>query len=254
VQLQQESAMTEFFDTAEGHRIAYDRRAGQGPGVMFLHGLHSDRSGDKAQALDAWAAARGRAFLRFDCSGHGESSSTYAETSVADWYADARAVLLGLAEGPQVLVGSSMGGWLALLLAREFPEKVAGLVTIAAAADFTEDGYWASLNEEQRGQLMAQGYLDLHHGGPVPYRISRKFIVDGRDHFVLRDPLPLPMPTRLLQGSEDRAVPPDWAVKLFHHASGPDIRLTMVKGAEHRFSTPENIALILATLEALPLG
>jgi pimeloyl-ACP methyl ester carboxylesterase len=244
--------MPDFFTSPEGRTIAYSRRAGAaGPGVMFLHGLHSDMTGDKAEALDAWAAARGRPFLRFDCSGHGQSSGAYADGSVADWYEDARAVLLGLAEGPQVLVGSSMGGWLALLLAREFPERVAGLVTVAAAADFTEDGYWASFNEEQRASLMEQGYLDLHHGGPTPYRISRRFIVDGRAHFVLRTPLALPFPTRLLQGSEDRAVPPDWAVKLFHHASGPDIRLTMVKGADHRFSAPANIALIKATLDEL---
>ena len=243
--------MTDFFDSPEGRRIAYDRRPGKGPGVMFLHGLHSDMTGTKATALDAWAAETGRAFLRFDCSGHGQSSGTYAETSIAEWYQDARSVLLNLAEGPQVLVGSSMGGWLALLLARECPEKVAGLVTIAAAADFTEDGYWASFSPEQQAQLMEQGYLDLHHGGPVPYRISRKFIVDGRDHFVLRQPLALPFPTRLLQGSEDRAVPPDWAVRLFHHATGPDIRLTLVKGADHNFSSPDNLALIKAAIDEI---
>ena len=245
--------MTDFFDSPEGRRIAYDRRPGKGPGVMFLHGLHSDMTGTKATALDAWAADTGRGFLRFDCAGHGQSSGVYAETSIAEWYQDARSVLLNLAEGPQVLVGSSMGGWLALLLARDCPEKVAGLVTIAAAADFTEDGYWASFSPEQQALLMDQGYLDLHHGGPVPYRISRKFIVDGRDHFVLRSPLSLPFPTRLLQGSEDRAVPPDWAVKLFHHAAGPDIRLTLVKGADHNFSAPDNLALIKAAIDEIAL-
>ncbi|MFD2174293.1 alpha/beta fold hydrolase [Rhodobacter lacus] len=244
--------MTEFFTTPEGHRIAYQKRSGSGPGVMFLHGLHSDMTGDKAEALDAWAAAKGRAFVRFDCSGHGQSSERYPETSVKDWFADAKAVLHEIAEGPQVLVGSSMGGWLALLLARECPEKVAALVTVAAAQDFTEDGYFASLSDAQKTALMEQGYVDLQYG-PQPYRIMKKFIVDGRDHFVMRDPLPLPMPTRLLQGSLDRSVPPDWAVKLFNHAEGEDIRLTMVKGADHRFSTPDNIALIKATLEALPV-
>ncbi|PTV97656.1 pimeloyl-ACP methyl ester carboxylesterase [Rhodobacter aestuarii] len=240
--------MTDVFTTPEGHRIAYKKRAGSGPGVLFLHGLHSDMNGDKAEALDAWAAEKGRAFLRFDCSGHGESSEAYPDTSIADWYADAKAVLNDLAEGPQVLVGSSMGGWLALLLAREFPEKVAALVTVAAAPDFTEDGYFASFTEEQKTLLMEQGYVDLQYG-PQPYRIMKKFIVDGRDHFVMRDPLPLKMPVRLLQGSEDRSVPPDWAVKLFHHADGRNIRLTMVKGADHRFSAPENIELIKATLD-----
>ncbi|MBZ4023520.1 alpha/beta hydrolase [Rhodobacter sp. TJ_12] len=242
--------MTEFFTTPEGHRIAYKKRAGSGPGVLFLHGLHSDMNGDKAEALDAWAAEKGRAFLRFDCSGHGESSEQYPDTSIADWYADAKAVLNDLAEGPQILVGSSMGGWLALLLAREFPQKVAALVTVAAAPDFTEDGYFASFTEDQKTALMEQGYVDLQYG-PQPYRIMKKFIVDGRDHFVMRDPLPLPMPTRLLQGTADRSVPPDWAVKLLHHAQGDDIRLNMVKGADHRFSAPENIALIKATLDDL---
>ena len=245
--------MTEFFTTPEGHRLAYRQSGGKGPGVMFLHGLHSNMEGDKAEALEAWATARGHGFLRFDVSGHGQSSGEYAETSIADWYADARAVLTGLAEGPQVLVGSSMGGWLALLLAREFPERVAALVTVAAAPDFTEDGYFASLSEDQKTALMEVGHVDLQWG-PQPYRITRKFVVDGRSHFVMRDPLPLPMPTRLLQGAQDRSVPPDWAVRLFHHAEGPDIRLTMVKGADHRFSAPENIDLIKATLEELLAG
>lgn len=240
--------MTEFFTTPRGHRLAYCRSPGTGPGIFFIHGLKSDMEGTKALALEAWAQAQGRAFLRFDCSGHGRSSGCFAEGTIGDWLADALAVLEALSEGPQVVVGSSMGGWLALLLARAVPGRFAGLVTIAAAPDFTEEGFWAGFSAAERHRLATQGFLDLPSDYGAPLRITRRLIEEGRNHLLLQSPLVLPMPVRLLQGSADSAVPQAWAERLFAHAQGGDIRLTVVKGADHRFSEPSELRLIEATV------
>jgi pimeloyl-ACP methyl ester carboxylesterase len=237
--------MTDFIDTPEGRRIAYSRTEGQGPGVVFLGGFRSDMQGTKALALEAWARATGRAFLRFDYSGHGQSSGAFLDGAIGDWFEDARYALAALTEGPQVLVGSSMGGWISLLLCREWPEKVAGLVTIAAAPDFTEDSMWAAMSPETRQVLETEGQIALpSEYSDGPYIITRRLIHEGRDRLVLRQPLDLPFPVRALQGTADVDVPQAVALRLMDHATGPDLRLTLVKGADHRFSTPECLVLI----------
>ncbi|MBS0563356.1 MAG: alpha/beta hydrolase [Proteobacteria bacterium] len=237
--------MTAYFETPEGRRIAYDRTGGRGPGVVFLGGFKSDKEGTKALALEAWAKAAGRAFLRFDYSGHGSSSGDFLDGCIGEWLEDARAVVEGLTEGPQVLVGSSMGGWIALLLARDQPERVAGLVTIAAAPDFTEDLMWALFSPEERAALEERGRVEQPSDyADEPYVITRRLIEEGRRHLVLRAPLGLPFPVRFLQGTADVDVPVAVALRLMDHAEGPDVRLTLVKGADHRFSTPECLGLI----------
>lgn len=242
--------MTEYLVTAEGRRIAHDRTEGAGPGVVFLGGFRSDKEGTKALALEAWAARRGRAFLRFDYSGHGASSGAFTDGCIGDWFEDARAALMALTEGPQVLVGSSMGGWIALLLARAQPETVAGLVTVAAAPDFTEDLMWAGFSETQRRALTKEGQVDLPSDySDAPYVITRRLIEEGRAHLLLRDPLHLPFPVRFLQGTADVDVPVAVAIRLMEHVTGADIRLTLVKGADHRFSTPDCLALIERSVE-----
>ncbi|MCV2873427.1 alpha/beta hydrolase [Defluviimonas sp. WL0050] len=237
--------MSEMLKTQDGREIAYDRIDGAGPGVVFLGGFRSDKEGTKALALEAWAKRHGRAFLRFDYSGHGQSSGDFLDGCIGDWFEDARAAILELTEGPQVLVGSSMGGWISLLMAREYPEKVAGLVTIAAAPDFTEDGMWAEFSDTQRQELIEAGQVALPSDySDEPYIITKRLIEDGRGRLVLRTPLNLPMPVRMLQGTADADVPVSVAVRLIEHATGPDIRLTLVKDADHRFSTPECLKLI----------
>ncbi|WP_347312887.1 alpha/beta hydrolase [Defluviimonas sp. SAOS-178_SWC] len=237
--------MSAFLTTPEGRRIAYDKTEGKGPGVVFLGGFRSDKEGTKALALEEWSRAEGRAFLRFDYSGHGASGGEFLDGAIGDWFEDARAAIMALTEGPQVLVGSSMGGWIALLMARAHPEKVAGLVTIAAAPDFTEDGMWAEFSAGQRRALIEEGQVALPSDySDEPYIITRRLIEEGRDRLVLRAALPLPMPVRMLQGTADTDVPLSVAVRLIEHATGPDIRLTMVKGADHRFSTPDCLKLI----------
>ncbi|MCU0907092.1 MAG: alpha/beta hydrolase [Rhodobacteraceae bacterium] len=241
--------MPDMLTTPQGRRIAYHRTPGRGPGVVFLGGFRSDMTGTKAMDLQSWATATGRAFVRFDYSGHGASDGQFADLTVSDWAQDAAAVLDALTDGPQVLVGSSMGGWIALLMARARPDRIAGLVGIAAAPDFTEDLMWAGWDAATRARLMAEGRLEEPTDyAPDPYVITRALIEDGRRNLVLRDALPLPFPVRLVHGTADTDVPMDHALKLFRHATGPDIRLTMVKDADHRMSDPGSLALIRTAL------
>jgi len=246
--------MTEpqFLETPQRRRIAYHRTTGAGPGVVFLGGFRSDMTGTKAVHLEDWARAGGRAFLRFDYSGHGESSGDFEQGCIGDWAEDAMDAIASLTEGPQILVGSSMGGWISLLAAREMPDRVAGLVGIAAAPDFTEDGMWASFSAEQRDTLLHNGRLELPSDySDEPYVITRRLIDEGRTRLVLRSPLHLPFPVRLLQGTDDADVPVSVALRLLEHAESPDLRLTLVKGADHRFSSPECLALVTRTLEEM---
>jgi len=239
---------TQFIDTPQGRRIAYHYTAGQGPCVVFLGGLKSDMMGTKAVFLEDWAQREGRAFLRFDYSGHGESSGSFTEGCIGDWHEDTLAAVEALTEGPLVIVGSSMGGWQALLLARAMPERTAGLVGIATAPDFTEDGYWANFSEAQKQALEATGQVELPSDYMEPYIITKRMIEDGRRRLVLRAPLDLPFPVRLLQGTSDTAVSTATAVRLLEHTLSPDMQLTLVKDADHRFSDDKCLALIIKAI------
>jgi pimeloyl-ACP methyl ester carboxylesterase len=241
-----------FLDLADGRRIAYHRTAGTAPGVVFLGGFRSDMTGTKASFLEAWARARGRAFLRFDYSGHGASAGDFLDGTIGGWARDARDAVERLTEGPQVLVGSSMGGWIALLVARMLPGPIAGLVGVAAAPDFTEDSMWAGMDAPTRARLAAEGRIEVPSDyDDAPYPITRALIEDGRRHLVLRSPLRLRFPVRLLHGSADRDVDLSVALRLLAHAEGSDIRLTIIKGADHRFSESSNLNLLAATVETI---
>lgn len=256
--------MTSYHLTAQGRRLAYHHQAaltpddsvaaaveeaapglGGAPGIVFIHGFRSDMNGTKALDLEQRARRTGRAMLRFDLSGHGQSGGDVADWGVADWLEDATDIIDALAPGPQVLVGSSLGGWLALLLARARPGRFAGLVTIAAAPDFTKR-MEAGFSGADRAALAGQGYItrpsDYAEGD---YIFSRRLFEQGAQHRVLGDvPLHLPMPTRFLQGTADEAVPTDDALALLGKAEGPDIRLVLVKDGDHRFSSPAQLDLI----------
>ncbi|MGR3616741.1 MAG: alpha/beta fold hydrolase [Paracoccaceae bacterium] len=238
--------MTEpnYLNTARGRKLAYQKTEGRGPCIVFLGGLKSDMDGTKALHLEEWAKAERRAFIRFDYSGHGISSEVYEDGCIGDWHEDTLDVVDALTEGPFVVVGSSMGGWQALLLARERSTRIAGMVTIAAAPDFTEEGWWASLSEPQRTLLMAEGQVELPSDYMEPYTVTKRMIVDGRDRLVLSSPLKLPFPVRFLQGTADTAVSVDTANRLLAHAEGSDIQLLLVKDADHRFSDEPCLALI----------
>ena len=242
-------AETRFLDGPRGRKLAYRRTEGRGPGVVFLGGFKSDMDGTKAVFLEDWAKASGRAFLRFDYSGHGQSSEAFTDGAIGDWAQDAIAAITELTDGPQILVGSSMGGWISLLCARDMPAKVAGLVTIAAAPDLTEDSMWAGFDTDQRAALERDAQVALPSDYGEPYIITRRLIEEGRNNLVLRDPLPLPFPVRSLQGTADTDVDMSVALRLLNHAQSPDMRLTLVDGADHRFSNPDCLALIGAAVD-----
>jgi len=180
--------MVDHLDTQAGRKIAYCRVEGSGPGVVFLGGFRSDMTGTKAQYLETWAKRRGRSFLRFDYSGHGESSGRFVDGCIGDWADDAEAAIRALTVGPQILVGSSMGGWISLLMSKRIG-RIAGLVGIAAAPDFTEDSMWASFDDEMRSRLERDGQIELPSDyADGPYIITKRLIEEGRHSLVLREP------------------------------------------------------------------
>lgn len=239
---------TSYLNTPEGRRIAYSRRDGARPGVVFLGGFKSDMEGSKALHLDAWCAAEGRAFLRLDYSGHGQSGGRFEDGCIGDWAEDAMAVIRAETTGPQILVGSSMGGWIALLTARSMPDRVAGLIGIAAAPDFTAR-MWAEFTPDEQAGLMQAGQVLRPSEYDAPYTITRRLIEDGRRHFLLNKPLEMKVPVRLLQGTADADVPHTEAVRLLKHMDAADARLVLVKGADHRFSSPDCLRLIVAAVQ-----
>lgn len=236
----------------DGTRVAWLKRDGAGPGIVWLGGFKSEMTATKASALDRWAEAQGRAFVRFDYFGHGLSSGNFRDGTVTCWRDDAIAVLDRLTEGPQILVGSSMGGWLSLLVALARPERVAGILLIAPAPDFTEALLWCSFSPEVQRQIMEAGvWLRPSLYDPQPYPITRALIEDGRRHLLLGGPIAVRCPVRIIQGMEDLDVPWQHAMKLLP-LLGADAEITLVKAGDHRLSKPHEIALLLRTLEAMP--
>jgi pimeloyl-ACP methyl ester carboxylesterase len=232
-------------------RLAYARLHGAQPGVVFLPGFRSDLRGTKAMALREHCAASGRALLRFDYAGHGDSAGRFEDGTIGQWAADATAVFDALTEGPQVLVGSSMGGWIALLLARARPDRVAAIIGIAPAPDFTEKLMWPALTETQRATLMRDGVLHLAspYGEPTP--ITRALIEDGPRHNLLDAPIPLRCPVRLLHGMRDPDVPWQHALRLADALEGDDVHLHLIKDGDHRLSRPADLRLLTETLASL---
>jgi pimeloyl-ACP methyl ester carboxylesterase len=231
--------------------LAWRRVRGGGPGVLFLGGLRSDMTGAKAAYLAAWCAARGHAFLRFDHRGHGTSGGRFEEGTIGLWLEDALGVLDALTEGPQVVVGSSMGGWLALLLALRRPERVRALVGIAAAPDFTEELIWARLSPELRSAIAREGQWLRPSPYGEPYPITRALIEDGRRHLLLGGPIAIEAPVRLLHGMGDEDVPWEVSSRLAERLTGSDVRVTLVKSGDHRLSSPAELALLGSTLARL---
>jgi len=234
--------MIQRLTTPQGREIAFEHVPGTGPCVVFLGGFKSDMEGTKAVHLRDWAKAEGRGFVRLDYSGHGVSGGAFEDGCIGDWAEDAAAVLDAVG-GPYVLVGSSMGGWISLLLARSRGD-IAGLVTIAAAPDFTEDSMWAGFSHVQKAELKAKGQVALPSEYGEPYIITKRLIEEGRKTLVLRAPLELPFPVRMLQGTADADVDVSVALRLLEHAKGPDMRLTLVDGADHRFSDAPCLEMI----------
>lgn len=236
----------------DGATIAYRSLDGKMPGVMFLSGFMSDMQGTKAVEIERYCRAAGHAFVRFDYQGHGESSGEFPDGTIGSWAEDAIAVLDECTEGPQVLIGSSMGGWIMLLAALARPDRVAGLVGIAAAPDFTEDLMWDRFDQDRRDTLMRDGvYYEPTEYGEEPYTITRKLIEDGRSRLLLRRPIALHCPVRLLHGMRDDSVPWMTTSRIAEKILSEDVRIFLVKDGDHRLSRDQDIARLKVTLDDL---
>ena len=254
------SPMLQFVNVATGdaaRRIAVRVRPGKGPAVLWLGGFRSDMRATKAEALDGWAERSGRAFLRFDYSGHGESGGLFEEGTLSRWLDDTLAVIGGFAAGPLVLVGSSMGGWLALLATRELLKRKAaarpaGLVLIAPAVDFTERLMWDRFAPAVQQAILQDGvYLQPSAYSPDPYPITRALIEDGRRHLLFGGMIATGCPVHILQGMQDPDVPWSHALELVEHLPGDSVSMTLIKDGDHRLSRDEDLQRLIAAVEGI---
>jgi pimeloyl-ACP methyl ester carboxylesterase len=260
-----------FLNIGEGagrRAIAVRAQAGAAPGLLWLGGYKSDMKGTKAEALADWAAGAGRACVRFDYSGHGESEGAFTDGTIGRWLADSMAVFDACCGGPQILIGSSMGGWLALLLTREIKRRpppypppqagegrvgaasVAGMVLIAPAVDFTEELMWKRFTPEIKRELDDTGvWARPSQYSAEPYLVTRQLIEDGRKHLLLGGLIETGCPVRILQGVEDPDVPWQHAVELTSRLASDDVVLTLVKDGDHRLSRPEDIERMIQAVK-----
>lgn len=236
----------------DGETIAYRARAGKRPGMLFLCGFKSDMSGTKAQMLDDYARRSGQAFVRFDYFGHGLSSGDFERGTIGRWRDDALAVLDAATDGPQILIGSSMGGWIAMLAALARPDRVAGLVLIAPAFDFVSRLMEPSLSENARAAIARDGrWVVPSDYDPRGYAITRGLLDDGKRHELLPGPIVFDRPVRVLQGMEDPDVPWRHALACVEAIDGGDVRLILVKDGDHRLSRPQDLDLLERTVAEL---
>lgn len=237
-----------YLEISSDIRLAHRHRKGPGPTIIFLPGYMSDMEGGKATALDAWAEQEGRAMLRFDYSGCGASSGEFEEQTLTGWRGDVLAMMEDVVEGPVVLVGSSMGGWLMLLAALARPEQVVGIVGIAAAPDFTDWGF----SQDQKLTILREGRLEEPSPyGEQPYVTSRAFWESGEGLRILHDEIAIDCPVRLLHGQADQDVPWTYSLQLMSKLRSADVQATFIKDGDHRLSRPADIALLIATVNGL---
>ncbi len=250
-----ESSFIEVGQGDAARRIAVRARAGAAPGLFWLGGFNSDMKGTKALALDQWAADHSRACVRFDYSGHGESGGKFVDGTIGRWLEESLVVFEQFCSGPQVVIGSSMGGWMALLLAREVAKRprtaaLAGLVLIAPAPDFTEELMWKGFSPGIRQEIETTGVWlrPSQYGDGTPYPITRALIEEGRNHLLLGGSIDVGCPVHILQGGQDPDVPWRHAFALAHRLPADDVVLTMIQDGDHRLSRPQDIARIMAAV------
>jgi len=238
-------------DRGDRIELAWLKVDGAGPTIVFLPGFRSDMTGDKATALASFCASRGQAMLRFDYSGHGASGGGFEDGTIGTWTRDALTVLDRLTKGKLILIGSSMGGWIALLAALRRPERIAAIVGIAAAPDFTEQLMWNAMTFDERARLTRDGILQIpsQYGDPTP--VTRALIEDGRTHLLLDNPIMLDCKIRLLHGQADPDVPWELALRTAARLTSQDVEIVLIKDGDHRLSRPRDLEVLLRTVAAL---
>ncbi len=242
----------ELLRRPDGDSIAFHRTVGRAPGVVFLTGYMSDMTGQKAVRLEQFCRVRGQAYVRFDYQGHGASSGAFTDGTIGRWAEDAILVLDQLTQGPQVLVGSSLGGWIMLLAARARPRRIAGLLGVAAAPDFTEDLILQALSPSEREVLDRDGVVPVYSPyDPEPTPVTKLILEEGRRHLVLRDAIPLDCPVRLIHGMRDPDVPWRTSLTLADRLRSEDVEITLVKAGDHRLSEPRDLDRLCDALELL---
>jgi pimeloyl-ACP methyl ester carboxylesterase len=234
-----------YLKLRNGGRLAYHKREGTGPGIVFMGGFRSDMTGVKAMALETFARERDLAFVRFDYRGHGRSSGDFGDCTIGMWKEDALLVLTKLTKGPQILVGSSMGGWLALLAAREKPKRVAGIIGIAAAPDFTQNLLWEKLTPKQQAEIRQKGKIMVPSDMGEPYPITKRFIEEAREHRILDAEIPVFCPVRLLHGMKDADVPWEVSFSINEKLASRDVKTILIEGGDHRLSEPKDVEKLL---------
>lgn len=244
----------EFLSPRPGVRIAYHLFSGASktlPGVLFCGGFRSDMTGTKATFLEDHCRAHEQSFVRFDYTGHGQSSGKFEDGTIGSWFQDAADVFDTLTEGPQIVVGSSMGGWIALLLARARKSRMAGLVGLAPAPDFTEDVYTREFGEEERHHLADKGVIYMPSAYGEPYPLTAALFADGRNHLLLRDRIDLPFPVRLIHGKHDPDVPWQKSEHIMRQLVCPDADVIWIADGDHRLSRPEDLRILGDTVDTL---
>ena len=233
-------------DRGDGVELAFRAQNGHGPTFLWLSGFKSDMAGTKAEALAAWAAGENRRYVRFDYSGHGVSGGVFEDCDIGRWRADALKIIDAVTDGPLILVGSSMGGWMALLAALARPERVKALLLIAPAADFTHALMAPNLPDDAKASLRATGRWERPSAyADGPYVITQRLLDSGGEHLLLGGSIPFAGPVRILQGMEDPDVPWRHALETLEKIASPDVRMTLIKDGDHRLSRPQDIALLL---------
>lgn len=243
---------TPQFLKTKGGNIAYVKHEGKKPGVVFIHGFRSDMTGEKAVAIEKHCIEQGRQFIRFDCFGHGKSDNKFEDGTIGEWKQNLLDVLNKLTDGPQVLIGSSMGGWLALLAARDQPKKVCAIIGIAAAPDFTVRLMWEKLSNEQKEEVQEKGVVWVpseYYGDSYP--ITANFLEDSADHLLLDGTIDVNCPVHLIHGLEDKDVPWEMSFSINEKLASSDVKCTLIENGDHRLSTPENIAAITRILDKM---
>lgn len=242
----------DYLSITDSIALAYHKTPGKSPGVVFCGGFMSDMSGTKALAVEAFCQQHGHSFVRFDYRGHGESQGNFADGTIGAWRDDALAILDNLTTGPQILVGSSMGGWIATLAALARPDRVKGLVGIAVAPDFTEELLWQKSPQEQKDLLLREKKVQAPCSyKESPYVFTLQLIEEGRQHLLLGSEIPLQIPVRLLHGLSDPDVPWQYSLRFTEKLQTPDVQLHLIKDGDHRLMREQDLQMLTNNLHDL---